>query len=249
VGANVGVQIRKLFEAEKYPGASIIHDYFDRMFGDVNERRKAGRVCVFTFEMNPEHEQKLKFVENCYNKLGWRTKAFVPRAVSNVDDETLTVYRDNYDDGQTNLGTTLFKNKMWIYKDERAVKVKSLDLGKFVMEHVVGRIIPEGGGLKPSVFAKIDIEGAEYMVIPGLLAKGAFCHIDEATLEWHRGFMEKPEDQKNADLVKTLVESFTALSPRFIGCNPVKLHSFEDESYPNDGKPFPSDCGKYTGKY
>ena len=37
VGTNVGIQIRKLFEPEKYPDANV-HQVFDIKFGNVTER-------------------------------------------------------------------------------------------------------------------------------------------------------------------------------------------------------------------
>ena len=44
VGSNIGVQVRKLFEPEKYPGAPILPHY-DQLFGKPDYRRK--HVCAF----------------------------------------------------------------------------------------------------------------------------------------------------------------------------------------------------------
>ena len=53
VGSNIGVQIRKLFEPEKYPDA-YVHSIFNSQFGPIDARRKAsleeGRVvCAIGF--------------------------------------------------------------------------------------------------------------------------------------------------------------------------------------------------------
>ena len=39
VGSNIGVQIRKLFEPEKFPNAGI-HSFFQKSFGSIEKRRK-----------------------------------------------------------------------------------------------------------------------------------------------------------------------------------------------------------------
>ena len=58
VGTNVGIQIRKLFEPDLYPNASI-HRVFNRYFGDLKQRTTGG-ICVVGFEPNPSHTSILK---------------------------------------------------------------------------------------------------------------------------------------------------------------------------------------------
>ena len=70
-GVNIGVQIRKLFEPERYPNASILAVY-DKYFGPyVRARRK--HVCAVGFEPNPHHKARLAALAARYNALGWRT--------------------------------------------------------------------------------------------------------------------------------------------------------------------------------
>ena len=58
VGTNVGIQIRKLFEPDLYPNASI-HKVFDQYFGNINKRTSEG-ICAVGFEPNPSHTSILK---------------------------------------------------------------------------------------------------------------------------------------------------------------------------------------------
>ena len=58
VGTNVGIQIRKLFEPDLYPNASI-HQVFDRYFGNIEKRTRDG-ICAVGFEPNPSHTTILK---------------------------------------------------------------------------------------------------------------------------------------------------------------------------------------------
>eukprot|EP01083_Nonionella_stella_P214826 773726_1 len=58
LGSNIGVQIRKIFEPEKYPKTSISYvlnktmKHFAKFLGDIETRRK--HCCVFGFEANPK---------------------------------------------------------------------------------------------------------------------------------------------------------------------------------------------------
>jgi len=79
VGANVGVQVRKLFEPELYPGSPAIA-YYSQYFGNISYIKQ--HVCAFGFEANPVHFPRLRAIEQCYTKRGWPTVFFGPVAVS-----------------------------------------------------------------------------------------------------------------------------------------------------------------------
>ena len=53
VGTNVGIQIRKLYEPEKYPDAKI-HRIFDEHFKRKNVT-STGHICAIGCEPNPRH--------------------------------------------------------------------------------------------------------------------------------------------------------------------------------------------------
>ena len=57
VGSNIGVQIRKLFEPQKYPGAAV-HQLFESSFGAASGGSRC-RVCAIGFEPNPRHRTRL----------------------------------------------------------------------------------------------------------------------------------------------------------------------------------------------
>ena len=86
VGTNIGVQIRKLFEPQKYPGA-YVHPIFDSMFGNITERLKSSpdgghMICAIGFEPNSHHTSYLKEVETSYQKCGWRVNILTQTAAS-----------------------------------------------------------------------------------------------------------------------------------------------------------------------
>eukprot|EP01047_Picozoa_sp_COSAG01_P068501 COSAG01_NODE_9916_length_2302_cov_2.195642_3_plen_310_part_00 len=85
LGSNIGVQIRKLFEPSKYPGASVL-PFFDEFFGPVDMRRQ--NTCAFGFEANPKHMKRLKQIEQAYQALGWRT-TYMNRVVLDVGGHSM----------------------------------------------------------------------------------------------------------------------------------------------------------------
>merc|ERR550539_841072 len=53
MGTNIGVQIRKLYEPDLFPGAPII-PLFDKYFGKIEER-DFSEICSVGWEPNPSH--------------------------------------------------------------------------------------------------------------------------------------------------------------------------------------------------
>ena len=90
-----------------------------------------------------------------------------------------------------------------IYKDDHKVKsmqqVRAIDFARWLSAHVQRRDF---------VVLKIDIEGAEYAVLPSLLANhGTVCLIDEIFLECHMRDMVKGRGK--GDCI-ALLRAFTA---------------------------------------
>ena len=239
VGSNIGVQVRKLFEGEeKYPDAPFVAQ-FKKRFGTLEERRRY--ACAFGIVANPRHQSRLKEIENCYNNrlLGWRTKFFVPNIADNVDGRTIEFFEESGKEEDNNWASSVFFNPHFNYTSK--VKVTSIDLGSFIMNEIVGREIPAGPGT-PFILMKMDIEGSEYQVLPDLLAKGALCHINEAMVEYHRGFMETNEDKERAGAVTSFMSSFKKLPVSAFGCKRTEFNKQDEETYGNDGKPLPDEC-------
>lgn len=75
-GANIGMQTRKLFEADKVSGClqtgdrhRCYKDLFTDAFGTIQQRRRPEwGVCAFLFEPNPVHTLRLKQLEAAYRK-------------------------------------------------------------------------------------------------------------------------------------------------------------------------------------
>ena len=151
VGSNVGIQVRKLYEPEKYPNAQI-HDLFNSNFGSIEDRRLSTSnlsgiknfktVCAVGFEPNSKHTERLKSIEESYNKCGWFAHFFTESAVSNREG-----FGHFYtDEAQRALEwgggilppdvITIAKNKTKNYKQVRLIRLAS-----FIREVVATRKI------------------------------------------------------------------------------------------------------------
>ena len=57
VGSNIGVQVRKLYQPELFPNASVL-EVFDGAFGRM-ANRNLSQLCAVGFEPNPKHSTLL----------------------------------------------------------------------------------------------------------------------------------------------------------------------------------------------
>ena len=157
LGSNIGVQIRKLFEPEKYPNAPVL-PLFDLFFGDVQSRRES--VCAFGFEVNTKHQQRLEEVEACYGQMGWKTE-FQMEAVWTAD-ETVPNHADptDYALGETIVNETAGAESL----------VPAVDIAEFVRKKVK-QYRPKSVLMK----LKMDIGTKEHELLPHMLEGDIFC--------------------------------------------------------------------------
>lgn len=239
LGGNIGVQTRKLFEPHLYHGAAVI-PFFDRLFGPIEERLKPGKVCAFSFEANPIHEERLNSLQECYTRKGYQVKFFVPMAALNDDNKTLPFYLDDEAAAKYNhWGSTLFGNS-----NGTKVDVQTVHIGRFIMDEIVNRLGLDGQPAKGNVYVKLDIEGAEYQVMGGMLTTGALCHITEASIEFHPTFLDLATQEKTDFLrIPDLLAELATLTPKVTGCKSMmRFNVMDDESFLTDEVANPLEC-------
>jgi hypothetical protein len=188
VGTNIGVQIRKLHEPEKYPD-NPMGAHFKKWFGN----HPHDEVCTVGFEPNPAHKERLDFLEKCYTtKKGWRT--VVLRAAVWAGEENATVA---FKSAKNDSIADDFR-----FGGEDGVNVTALNFAAFVRDVVLAEPRKE-------VAAKFDVAGAEYTVLADLLEKGLTGVFDVATVEWHA-----TENQAEAWSLYTVL---SIMAPQFFG--------------------------------
>jgi len=247
VGANIGVHNRFLFESSKYPVKDGAAKLFDIFFPD---NRNRSDVCAFAFEPNPSLQPRLQSVAAAYAKMGWRL-TIMPFAawLANTD---LKFYHQNYsqfgiDGRKLNIspdrGSSAVRHNLAVGYD----LVPAIDLGAWVNEHVHSRIIPppqHPDDPPAAIVMKMDVEGAEFEVLPKMLYDGALCNITAAFVEWH-GYLDPAFCKPHCDSRPALDLLFSRAEE--MGCK-WKIYGtsettrYTDEVYGLDGVPLPGEA-------
>lgn len=242
IGSNLGVQVRKLFEQAKYPNAQIA-GAFNEYFGNPDFRSKPSAetgICAIGFEANPAWQKRLKGLEQTYQRHGWHVQFLVPQAVSDVDNENITFYVDNTP-GHHDWGASISRaqasgsSKRDHRKQDTSyeVTVQTLDISKFIRSKVL--FTP-----KQQVVAKLDIEGAEYNVLPKMLEAGLLCkgNIDNIFIEWHPHWQGESMKHKYLTLKESLLHQIQHAN-YCDGAAGTTMLEIDDESYGSDGMSLP----------
>jgi FkbM family methyltransferase len=171
LGANIGVNVRKLFEPKKYLGDQL-EPYFQRHFGGPGWRRapaEKNHLCALGFEPNPQHMPRLKEIEKAYKKNGWRAH-FYNYAIWREEGQMTfnnTAIRDSGAD-LTAEGAHLNMREVSaeVVEDGAAIsKVRTVNFADFV------DTLPKG----TVKLVLMDIEGAEYETLAQLMAEKKLC--------------------------------------------------------------------------
>ena len=250
VGTNIGVQIRKLFEPEKYPRA-YVHPIFNSMFGDIPERLRSTpneghMVCAIGFEPNSHHTSYLKEVESSYQNCGWKVKILTETAASDKQG-TSTFYSDesykNMEWGGGILSPSI-NNVAVESKEDKTEEIPTyfeevelVRLSDFLKNTVATRKLPNFPSLNlppPNVVMKMDIEGSEVDVIPDLLYTGGLQYINNLMIEWHDR-LEKLESRRKAQrelrlIIQILSEHSKTMKTQNSKHN-FNLINLDDETY------------------
>lgn len=240
VGSNIGVQIRKLFEPEKYPGAPVLEIY-DEVFG--KDRHNRTDICAVGFEPNVHHTAHLKALEDSYTAKGWRVKIFTETAVS-TEDGTAEFFFDAWaTPEQHEWGASLIPWQGDMKKPptegggRHKSTVRTLDLSNFVLKYIA-EPVDTHGAVARTVVMKMDIEGAEHLLLPHMIITGALCHIDVLFAEYHDWgtITTSAANMTDTDFAAFFSEYVEAHDH---GACKTRFRSLDDESYGSSDLPLP----------
>ena len=247
VGSNIGIQVRKLYEPEKYPDA-YVHSIFNSQFGSIDARRKAsleeGRVvCAVGFEPNSHHTEYLTDIEHSYNKCGWNVKFMTETGVSDHTGMTRFYSDEAYehmewgggilppDVNSIAIGDTSKKDKP---KFKNVTLVRLSDFLKNVVGTGKLPVAPSADS-PPKVVMKMDIEGSEVDVMPDLIFSGGLQYIDSIILEWHERFEKSGKRKEAQRLLESIIKSLSDYSKTMKGVPGGKFNfnlvNLDDETY------------------
>lgn len=230
LGTNIGVQIRKLYEPELYPNAGV-HEFFDEWFEKVGDRKNT--VCAYGFEPDPSHSQRLKEIEAVYRSRGFCVRIFTQTAIG-TRDTMVTLYQDK-DIKHQRWSSSVVMSRNMDLSSRSSYNVNSINASRLV-ESVSERCCWDDTfptRKKPAIVMKMDIEGAEYEVIPQLIKTGMICRIDLIFVEWHIQHKNFPSSlQAKARRKQEQLYRAVKMCPR-----PPVISDYDDESYLSDGQP------------
>mmetsp|Transcript_6174 Transcript_6174/g.11407 ORF Transcript_6174/g.11407 Transcript_6174/m.11407 type:complete len:338 (-) Transcript_6174:13-1026(-) len=222
VGSNIGVQIRKLFEPEKYPRAPIL-PVFDRIFGSATERANQTNVCALGLEPNPLHTKRLAEVESNAVMHGWRVH-FYPYAAWKVEG-TMKLNMRLKDLQQISWNANLDEHCTSADCKTNATVVRTIDLAKFIESLPADSV----------KLMKMDIEGAEYETVASMLQAKTLCRgvVDMMLIESHNwGDITTWKDNRTYESLQRRVQD-TDCQGRF-EASPTTMVQLDDESYMHD---------------
>jgi len=213
-GSNIGVQVRKLFQPDKYPNANaqVIHLY--------KKHFSAGTTCSVGFEANPRHSVRLSSLQRAYHACGWRAIFYLATAAATSDGLSNIMVLEDGDSEYWGAHMNEWGG------GQKGETITTIDLGKYINEVVATRR-RHGRG---RVGMKIDIEASEFTVLPHLIRTGALCHISFMYMEWH------PDLQKHIskEVIKGILASYANSTCR------SEIHEIDDETYLHDGIELPN---------
>jgi len=175
VGSNKGVQVRKLYEAEKYVGASIL-EKFDQVYGPPSRRESPSShsgLCALGLEPNPKHQPRLREIEKAYKRRGWNVH-FYPFAAWSAEGEMGFSVTGKRGDNELDAAFGAHLDYLQAGSD---YTVRTVDLSAFVASLPTNTV----------KLMKLDIEGAEYETLASMMQKSALCTnvVEEALIEVH----------------------------------------------------------------
>lgn len=211
VGSNLGVQIRKLYEPQLYPGADVL-PIFDRVFGPAPRCQ----VCAIAIEPNPAHAERQRAMKRHYLAAGVAGVEFLPFAAALLDANSVNF--------SVSASDPISSSSSLEHVVGRAVSVRTVDLARLLMQ--ARRHLRPGA----RIVMKLDVEGTEGALVPHLLRAGALCPIVAvAFIEWHDSNLHLALSDAQRRAIRAARESMRRACP-------TTLVDLDDESYRTDGR-------------
>jgi len=252
MGTNIGVQLRKLYEPEKYLNAQI-HPVFEKFFG-LGTRCN---VCSIGFEPNPKHTHRLRELQQRYRYIGYGVLIYHAAAGTHTGTLKLSTSHESVSDSNDVDGTLLPASRHSA-RMNHTNSVRNMDVAR-VLRQVDTKLRQQNNGKRGrrKIVVKSDIEGSEYQVLLHLALHNVLCVVDFLYAEWHsflfkpgsleklaisKGFERRRSGAREVGVLTRVIESnfMKTFAESSRTCS-TQIAEMDDESFVFDGKPWPTE--------
>ncbi|KAJ3068350.1 hypothetical protein HDU99_003232 [Rhizoclosmatium hyalinum] len=152
------------------------------------------------FEANGVFDKPLKEVQTKYAKDPSYAPVFIyPSTVVYTADTTVSFFVEHKNPDKDFWGSSLLSNHPDVTAQDK-VDLPAVNIGRFILQNFRA---------EDFVVVKMDIEGAEYDVVPHLYSTGAYTIIDYLYIEWHKPLVDN--DPAKAAAAKNAVDQMEKL--------------------------------------
>lgn len=138
---------------------------------------------VFLFEANPHFNTALVQAKEKYTAMGMKINIF-PSTVVDVRDGTRTFYLDTVNAAHDYWESSIYASHPDAVKSKsNGTELSAINISRWLLMNTLPRDF---------VVVKMDIEGAEYEIIPHMADMSVWTVVNHLLVEWHRmGLTEK----------------------------------------------------------
>ncbi|GJJ73022.1 hypothetical protein EMPS_05380 [Entomortierella parvispora] len=153
---------------------------------------------IFLFEANPVFNTDLVKAKDKYTARGIKVNIF-PSTVVDVQDGIRTFFLDTVNKDHDFWGSSIYAEH-WdaVASGLKGTNLTSINLAGWLLRNFLPR---------DYVVIKMDIEGAEYEVVPHLAEMGAGIVVDQLLVEWHPSIMVGDEEQQKIRELKRQIST------------------------------------------
>lgn len=151
---------------------------------------------IFLFEANPVFNGALVEAKEKYGPKGISVNIY-PSTVVDVKDGTRIFYLDNVNTDHDFWGSSTYANHPDAVKSgAKGTELTAINISRWLLMNTLPQDF---------VVVKMDIEGAEYDIVPHMAEMGVWSVVDHLLIEWHTNIPEQ-EAKDKADAALELLK-------------------------------------------
>ncbi|KAK2010242.1 FkbM family methyltransferase [Colletotrichum eremochloae] len=187
LGANRADSLEAFLQ---HPNSKFEYDYPSPPWATHEEAE------IYLFEANPVFNPALVDAKERYTAQGKKIQIF-PATVADVIDGTRTFYLDTVTEDHDFWGSSTYSNAGDVVaSNSKGTVLSAVNIARWLLMNTLPRDF---------VVVKMDIEGAEYDLIPHFAEMKMWTVIDHLLVEWHTILPSEAAKKKAAEALERLI--------------------------------------------